>query len=97
MNKAELIAAVQASLGAECSKAHAERSVNAVLNSIGHGLQNDEVVQLVGFGTFQVKHRKARTGRNPQTGAPIAIAASKTVGFKPGAQLKTSLESPAGA
>ena len=91
MNKAELIDEVQKSLGAECSKAHAERVVNSVLTSIGAGLQRDQMVQLVGFGTFQVKNRKPRTGRNPQTGEAIQIAASKTVGFKPGVALKDQL------
>lgn len=91
MNKAELIATVQKALGADCSKAHAERSVNAVLASIQKGLKKDKLVQLIGFGTFAVKNRKARTGRNPQTGEPIEIAASKTVGFKPGTVLKGSL------
>lgn len=91
MNKAELIASVQNSLGEDCSKAHAERTVNAVLDSIKSGLKDDKIVQLVGFGTFAVKTRKARTGRNPQTGEPIQIAESQTVGFKPGTTLKDSL------
>jgi DNA-binding protein HU-beta len=67
MNKAELIDEVQKTLGEDCSKAHAERVVNSVLNSIGKGLREDATVQLVGFGTFQVKDRAARIGRNPQT------------------------------
>ncbi len=97
MNKAELIECVQKNLGEECSKAHAERVVNSVLGSISEGLQKDEQVQLVGFGTFQVKDRKERTGRNPQTNEPILIPASRSVGFRPGAKLKGSLvvEKPA--
>lgn len=91
MNKAELIAAVQTELGTDCSKAHAERTVNAVLDGIKKGLKKDKVVQLVGFGTFAVKTRKARTGRNPQTGEQIQIKASRTVGFKAGATLKDSV------
>ncbi len=91
MNKAELIASVQEKLGEDCSKAHAERSVNAVLDCIKGGLKTDKVVQLVGFGTFAVKARKARTGRNPQTGEAIQIAASTTVGFKAGANLKEDM------
>ncbi len=91
MNKAELITSVQKTLGVECSKAHAERSVNAVLASIQKGLKKDKVVQLVGFGTFAVKNRKARAGRNPQTGEPIKIPASRTVTFKVGAGLKGSI------
>ncbi len=91
MNKSELIQCVQTSLGADCSKAHAERTVNAVLDGIALGLQKDAVVQLVGFGTFAVKERKARKGRNPRTGEEIMIKASKSVGFKPGTGLKNSL------
>ncbi|MCB9869598.1 MAG: HU family DNA-binding protein [Planctomycetes bacterium] len=91
MNKAELIDAVQKELGADCSKAHAERAVNSVLNSIGAGLERDSNVNLVGFGSFIVRERKARTGLNPQTKKPIEIPASKTVGFRPGAKLKDSL------
>lgn len=91
MNKAELIDAVQRELGTDCSKAHAERAVNSVLKSISHGLEKDETVQLVGFGSFIVRERKARTGLNPQTKQPIEIPASKTVGFRPGAKLKEAL------
>ena len=91
MNKTDLVENVQQELGPECSKAHAERVVNTVLSSIGRGLAADEVVQLVGFGTFQVRARKARTGRNPQTNEPIQIPASKSVGFRPGAKLKESI------
>ena len=88
MNKADLIEEVQRSLGVECSKAHAEKCVNTVLASIQQGLQKDREVQLVGFGTVEVKDRKARMGRNPQTKEPIQIAASRTVGFRPGSGLK---------
>lgn len=91
MNKAELIDEVQKSLGADCSKAHAERVVQAVLSSIGKGLREHGSVQLVGFGTFQVKERAARMGRNPRTNEPMQIAASKSVGFKPGAKLKEEI------
>jgi nucleoid DNA-binding protein len=91
MNKAELIEAVQKSLGAECSKAHAERVVNSVLQSIEDGLKRDQQVSLVGFGTFQVKDRPARTFRNPRTGEPIQRGASKTVGFRAGQGLKGSV------
>ncbi|MEY2981412.1 MAG: hypothetical protein RL562_1639 [Planctomycetota bacterium] len=91
MNKAELIDEVQKSLGADCSKAHADRVVQAVLGSIGKGLREHGTVQLVGFGTFQVKERAARMGRNPRTNEPMEIAASKSVGFKPGAKLKDEI------
>ena len=91
MNKEQLIAEVQAKLGEDCSKAHAKRAVESVLESIQAGLKQDEEVALVGFGAFSVRHRKARTGVDPRTKAPIQIAASKTVGFKPGKPLKQSL------
>ena len=89
MNKAQLVEAVRKTLGS--SKADAERGVNAVLDGIKKGLKKDKAVQLVGFGSFSVKKRKARMGRNPQTGAKIRIAASRTVGFKPGKALKDSV------
>ena len=91
MNKAELIDAVQGSLGEECSKAHAERVVNVVLTAVSQGLQKDGIVQLVGFGTFQVKDRKARQGRNPQTNEPMLIPASRSIGFRPGQKLKENV------
>ena len=91
MNKADLIEEVQKQLGTECSKAHAERAVNALIASIQRGLKKDKEVQIVGFGTFAVKNRKARTGRNPQTNEPIQIKASRTVGFRPGTTLKDSV------
>jgi len=91
VNKADLVAEVQRQLGTECSKSHAEKAVNSVLVSIQTGLKNDSEVQLVGFGTFAVKHRKARVGRNPQTNEPIDIKASRTVGFRPGTTLKDTI------
>jgi DNA-binding protein HU-beta len=89
MNKADLIDAVATDL--ELSKAAAERSVNTVLENIKKGVRKDKLVQIVGFGTFTLKQRKARTGRNPQTGEEIKIKASKSVSFRPGKQFKTSL------
>jgi len=91
MNKADLIDAVQQNLGAQCSKAHAERAVNSVLASIGTGLKDDATVQLVGFGTFQVKQRPPRSYRNPRTGEMMEVGPSTTVGFRPGAALKGSV------
>ena len=92
MNKEKLIAALlkDKKAGFE-SKAQAERAVNAVVNSIKKGVKKDNSVQIIGFGTFTVKKRKARKGRNPQTGEAIRIKASKTVGFKPGKPFKDSL------
>ena len=89
MNKQGLIEAVAAAT--EESKASAERIVASVLDSVKKGLKKDKGVALVGFGTFSLKQRKARAGRNPKTGQTIQIAASKSVGFKPGKELKDSV------
>lgn len=89
MNKAELIEAVAAS--ADLSKADATRAVDGVIHHITDSLKKGDQVTLVGFGTFQVKARAARTGRNPQTGATIQIAASKVPGFKAGKALKDAV------
>jgi DNA-binding protein HU-beta len=86
MNKGQLIDAVAAELGN--SKAGAARAVDAVMTSIANGIQVDEAVTIVGFGTFTKKDRPARTGRNPATGEPMQIKASTTVGFKPSQSLK---------
>ena len=89
MNKQDLIEAVLANKDAGIeSKAAAARAIDAVLDGIAAGIKKDGNVQLIGFGTFTVKARAARTGRNPQTGATIKIKASKTVGFKAGTALK---------
>ena len=89
MNKLDLIEAILANKEAGFeSKAAAGRAVDAVLDGIAAGIKKDGNVQLIGFGTFSVKTRAARTGRNPQTGATIKIKASKTVSFKVGAALK---------
>jgi nucleoid DNA-binding protein len=89
VNKADLIDTVAGDL--EISKAQAERSVNAVLENIKKGVKNEKLVQLIGFGTFTFKERKARPGRNPQTGETITIQASKSVAFRPGKQFKDML------
>jgi DNA-binding protein HU-beta len=91
MNKAELVEAVQKSLGKETSKASAERALEAVIDGIKGGLKKGKPVQLVGFGTFKVAHRKARKGINPKTGASIKIKASKSVKFSAGKDLKSKL------
>jgi DNA-binding protein HU-beta len=90
MNKAELIEAVQAKLGGDTSKRAAGEAVDAVLGAISKGVTKSSV-QLVGFGTFKVAKRAARTGRNPKTGEAMKIKASKTVRFVPSAALKGSL------
>ena len=89
MNKGDLIEAVAA--GANLSKADASRAVDAVLGGITGALKNGGSVSLVGFGTFSVKSRAARLGRNPRTGETIQIAASKVPGFKAGKALKDAV------
>ncbi|NOU22163.1 MAG: HU family DNA-binding protein [Methyloglobulus sp.] len=89
MNKSELIAAVAGH--ANLSKADAGRALDALTQTIESALKSGDTVTLVGFGTFSVKERSARTGRNPQTGLEISIAASKSPAFKPGKALKDSL------
>jgi len=91
MNKTELIEAVQAKLGEDATKKQAEEAVASVLSAITDGVVKDGKVQLIGFGTFDVRERAARKGRNPKTGEPMDIAASKSVGFKAGAGFKASL------
>jgi DNA-binding protein HU-beta len=91
MNKAELIETIQAALGQDATKRAADEALEAVLSSIVKGVKKDRKVQIVGFGTFEVKQRAARTGRNPKTGESMPIAASKSVGFKPSSALKESL------
>ena len=86
MNKTELIAAVAEK--ASISKKESEVVINAALDTIIDSLKNDEKVQLVGFGSFETKHRAERTGRNPKTKESITIAASKVPVFKPGKALK---------
>jgi len=89
MNKAEFIDAV-ASKG-DLSKGDAETAVNNVLDSLTDALTKGDQVTLVGFGTFLVRARKARDGRNPQTGETIKIPASNTPAFKPGKALKDAV------
>lgn len=89
MNKAQLVDAVASST--DTTKAEAGRSVEATLGAIASSLSHGSDVSLVGFGTFKVRHRAARMGRNPQTGESIHIQASKSVGFKAGKALKESL------
>lgn len=86
MTKTELIAAVAAK--AELSKKDTETAVNAVIQVISEALKDGDKVQLVGFGTFEVRERAARDGRNPATKEPIHIEASKVPAFKAGKALK---------
>ncbi len=89
MNKSELINAVAEK--AALSKKDSEAAVAAALDAIAAALAEGDEVRLVGFGTFEVKHRKARMGRNPKTKEPIPIAASKVPTFKPGKAFKDAV------
>ena len=90
MNKTQLIEAVAAKT--DLTKKGAEAAVAAVLESIEEALAAGEKVQLIGFGTFEVKERAARTGHNPKTGEAIEIAAAKLPSFKAGAALKNAVK-----
>ena len=89
MNKAELIDAVAAA--ADLSKSDAGKAVEAVTQAVTNTLAQGGQVSIVGFGTFQVKHRAARMGRNPKTGAPLHIAAANVPSFKAGKGLKDAV------
>ena len=91
MNKSELIDAIAAA--ADLPKASASRALDAVIDSITDSLKKGDPVALVGFGTFAVKERAARAGRNPQTGATIQIAAATVPSFKAGKALKDAVNS----
>ncbi len=90
MNKTELVAAVAAKTG--LSKKDADAAVNATIDAITGALKANDKVALVGFGTFEVRARAARMGKNPQTGEAIKIAASKVPAFKAGKALKDALK-----
>lgn len=90
MNKAELISAVAEK--SELTKKDAEKAVNAFVSVISDALANNDRVQLVGFGTFEVRERAERKGRNPQTKEEIIIPASKAPVFKAGKALKESVQ-----
>lgn len=89
MNKSELVAAMAEKSG--LSKKNAEAALNALTGAVEEALKKGDKVQLVGFGTFETRTRAARTGRNPQTGAEIKIAASKSPAFKAGKALKDAI------
>jgi len=89
MNKAELIDAVAET--ADISKASAARALDGALDAITESRRKGDTVTLVGFGTFSVRQRAARSGRNPQTGETIKIKASKVPGFKPGKAFKDAI------
>lgn len=89
MNKSEMIDVIAEE--AQISKAAASRAMDAVINAVTRSLANGEQVTLVGFGTFSVRERAARVGRNPQTGEAVQIKAAKVPGFKAGKALKDAL------
>ncbi len=89
MNKGELVEAIAARAGLE--RRQAESALNALVGVVTDTAKRGEKVAILGFGTFNPASRGARTGRNPQTGTPVKIAASKSVRFAPGAALKTAL------
>lgn len=86
MNKAELVEAIASSC--DLSKAQAERVINSVVETVSGALKKGDDVAIVGFGTFKVAARAARTAKNPQTGAPVKVAARKVPKFTPGKGLK---------
>jgi DNA-binding protein HU-beta len=90
MNKTELIAAVAEKTG--MTKKDAERVINATLETVTASMVAGDKVQIFGFGTFDVKERAARTGRNPRTGETLEIAASKNVGFSAAKALKDAIK-----
>ncbi|SFH58391.1 DNA-binding protein HU-beta [Nitrosospira sp. Nsp14] len=89
MNRKELVEAMATKTGS--NNAQAERAVAALVEIISDTLQKGDSLSLVGFGTFEVRERAARSGRNPQTGEELKIAAFKTVAFKTGATLKAAV------
>ncbi|WP_439183012.1 HU family DNA-binding protein [Carboxylicivirga taeanensis] len=89
MNKQDLISAIAETAG--ISKADAEKAINAFVETTKQTLAKKESIQLIGFGTFSVSERAARTGRNPQTGKEIQIAAKNVVKFKAGKALEESV------
>ena len=90
MNKTELVKEVAEQ--AELTQKDAAKAVDALIKTISETLAQGEKIQLIGFGTFEVRDRSARKGRNPQTGEEIEIAASKVPAFKPGKELKEAVK-----
>lgn len=89
MNKGDLIDLISTSAG--ITKVQANQALDSLVGGITGALKKGDRVTLVGFGTFSTSHRKARTGRNPQNGAPIKIAARRVARFAPGADLKSAV------
>jgi len=91
MTKSDLIERL--AVKAELTRPRAEELIDSILNDVTEALKKGEKVNISGFGTFTVSNRKARTGRNPKTGEPIEIPASRSAKFKPGKTLKEALSS----
>ena len=89
MNKSELVSAIAEN--ADLTKAAAGRALDATIDAITESLKNSEAVTLIGFGTFEVRDRAARSGRNPRTGETIQIKAAKNPAFKAGKALKEAV------
>ncbi len=92
MNKTQLVDCIQAKLGEDATKKCAEAALSAVLDAITDAVKGGEKVQLIGFGSFEMKTRAARTGRDPRTGKELKIEASQTLAFKPSSTFKTVLK-----
>ncbi|WP_144635599.1 HU family DNA-binding protein [Priestia megaterium] len=90
MNKTELVNAVATK--SELTKQNSKKAVEALFETISNTLAQEEKIQLVGFGTFEIRERAERTGRNPQTGEEMTIPASKAPAFKPGKELKEAVK-----
>ncbi|MDC0705819.1 MULTISPECIES: HU family DNA-binding protein [Priestia] len=90
MNKTELVNAVVTK--SELTKQDSKKAVDALFETISNTLAKEEKIQLLGFGTFEVRERAERTGRNPQTGEEMTIPASKVPAFKPGKELKEAVK-----
>jgi len=90
MNKAQLIDAIAAE--SELSKTDSKKALDAFVKAVSEALKKDDKIALVGFGSFSTSTRSARTGRNPQTGKEIKIAAKKVVRFKAGSELNDSVK-----
>ncbi|SFH40562.1 DNA-binding protein HU-beta [Priestia megaterium] len=90
MNKTELVDAVATK--SELTKQNSKKAVEALFETISNTLAQEEKIQLVGFGTFEIRERAERTGRNPQTGEEMTIPASKSPAFKPGKELKEAVK-----
>ncbi|QSX23545.1 HU family DNA-binding protein [Priestia megaterium] len=90
MNKTQLVDAVATK--SELTKQDSKKAIDALFETISNTLAKEEKIQLVGFGTFEIRERAERTGRNPQTGEEMTIPASKSPAFKPGKELKEAVK-----